>query len=543
MKYAVLLFLLLLGWSELGQAWSLSLEDCIASALKTNPQLNAALATVEAGQQGAESARKDLFPQLNASGRLQQLADSQRLHIEAGAFEAMPREDIDVSLENESYYSLNLKVRQTLYSGGELNHRLQQAEHVRDRDQFLAARKKRELVRDVSLAFHQVLNARLFAGALQQSLHAKNARLKTFETLAQEGYAEHETLLEQRADIKALKLDILKNDNTVAMALLDLQHLTGIDLAGAELLGETAFFDLELTSQKLVALALREREDLKAMGSETMALAEGVAVRKSEYLPHLSLEGGYTRQAETALTSADEWKLAAALEWKLFSWGQRGNRVRQSEAQLRAADYRRGDLKHQVIRETEHLWRVFQEAGETIALRREQLKLAEYQLKVTQQRYDQQRVRLDELNGAEAAFFGSYQRYLMALNLQNSALASLEAAVSMSLSPWVKSCPAYHPQSVVKKINANAGRNSKASAVVKEQGDFVVIAGSYRLQQYALKRKNELGALLGSRPIEIVARGDLFVVSIRGFFSRAQAKQKMKALAVHDYFIRRVDGN
>lgn len=556
-----------------GYAAELRLEQCLELALQNNNALKASQEDVVAALEETVISRAGLLPSLELEGGYSLLDQSERFIIDGDSFATgIPPEDVEVLVGNENFYTADLSLKQNLFTGGRLIHLHRRARRLAEKNRQQLKRREREILRDVELAFHEALNARLYADMVGKAVEAKQERLRILKELQQEGYVGKEDLLQQETDLLFTELKLVKGVNRDQLARRRLVQLMAYEGDPEQLVLSATSFNAVLTMSLDDALTAAEqyREDLGAAATQVDILGEEVTIARSGYYPQISLAGKYTRQKETNLTREDVWSVAAQLEWPLFEWGRTRAEVRQKKAQKRQAAYQRRELENAVRLEAEQTWRAVKEGEKAIIAHHKQLLAGEYGWALTAERYAAGKVKLVDLIDSEAELLKAYHEYLMAINDLHAGLANLEAAVSRPLVPWLLPADMYTPsinfmaqrarsplhaeQAIVRSGVAEKAEEILVSQKIKpstvesaETGSaeplpaFVVQAGSFKNQRNAEQLRKELTQKFPDRKVLMATAGEFHRVRIVGYNSKQEARQAMAQAGVSPYLILKVD--
>jgi|LGVD01.1.fsa_nt_gb outer membrane protein TolC len=560
-----------------GLTAELTLRGCVDLALQNNNGLKAAEEELAAAREAGVISRAGFFPALRLKGGYSLLDQAERLIVEGDSFApGIPPTDTELPVGDQSFYELNLSLTQPLFTGGRLTHTHRRAERMHDETRHRLDRRKRELSRDVELAFNQALNDQLFTEVLAKAIQAKGERLRVLKALEEEGYIGREEVLQQETDLLFTELDLTRSQNSEQLNRRRLAHLIGneVGLGQLRLVGKSFNAALTLSLADVLAAALRQREELLAAASRVEVLGEEIAIARSGYYPQFSLEGRYTRQKETNLTRDDAWLLAAQLEWSLFEWGSTNAEVRQKAARKRKAQYQRRELENAVLLEAEQVWRAVKEAEQAIAAHDKQLKTSEFRWSLVVERYAEGNVQLADLIEAEADLLKAYHQYLMAINNLDADLARLEAAASLSLEPYLLPGTIYTPEQEFaatrsdlslplkasgtstdvrpkKPVDASSGTGADVVAPsplqtvsadnhpTLERFNYAVQVGSFKNRRNAESQVLLLEQKIPQHSIVLTKAGDFHRVRIVGFSSKKDAQKATAQAGIPDYLILR----
>jgi len=557
----------------------LTLEECTDLALKNNSGLKAVSMDKESSGENVSIAQKEFLPSLKLNGNYVLVDKPPRLIVPQNSFSnGIPPLNSEISLEDTNWYGLNLSLQQPIFTGGKLIHSYLKAKALNEESQYKLGRKKRELVLDVRQSFFAALNARLYTELVDKALESKRERLRVLQELEKEGYSGREEILQQETDIQFSDLELFKGKNREALALSRLRQLIqASDREELSLQGTPANNVLTATLDQMKEAAVSNREDLKAAWARSKAADEDVAITKSDFYPHVSLQGNYLQQKNTNITRPQVWMLTAQLEWSLFEWGKTRDELRQKAALREKVNCENDELKKDILQEVENCWRTVKEQEKTIKAMEQRVRTSEYRLAVMTDKYSEEKVKLAEVIAMEAEFIKDFNEYSMAINDLSGEMAQLEASTSSVLDSWLKSEEYYYPdfdthskrlhELMKKKKKTNAESKTDEKAVkkslpepakgnVKETTAVKVPAVSMRTAQQrtlacspvevqvaAFKARKQaelygrsLAGTSGGRDVRIVNEGGFYKVRLTGLCAGA-AEEKLRSAGISDYLI------
>ena len=435
---AAIVILLLLCAVRPVLALDVTVEQCVELALQNNGSLKAAeMENVAAAEQVGIS-RTGFLPSLKLTGSSFLFDKAPRMTVDAGAFGAgIPAHNVELPLQDNSFYYLTLSLEQPLFTGGRLTHTLLRSKALSEEATHRAAARRREVALDVRQTFYLAENARLYARVVEKALEAKRERLRILRELRSEGYATQEEILQQETDLQFAELELLLGRNRESLALSRLKNLihhTGSD--ALRLKGAPAYRTLVVPLDQLRDATLANREDLKAAQARTRASEEEIAIEKSAFYPRASLTGNFIQQKETSITRPQQWVLVANLEWSLFEWGKTVSEVNRKTAQRQKMRYEAEELQKDALLAVEQVWRAIGEREKGVQAHGKKIQAASYRLRQQVEKYAAGEARLAEVLETEAEFIKAFSDYLTAVNNLNNQFARLEEATCADIGPW-----------------------------------------------------------------------------------------------------------
>jgi outer membrane protein TolC len=354
----------------------LTLDDCIAIALKQSPVLKGEKERLNQAEADYRMARSGLFPNISANAYLNRL-NGNRLGPTSGSTSTQ-------LYEREDFAGLTAK--QLLFNGGKTLYAYRSAQRAKEAAGLNLTVLEDEAVFLVTQAFFQVMEARELVGVAKETV----TRQQDFERLTEAFF---------RAG-KVTKLDVLKAQSQRMQAEKDLTSAQGLLRLAEVLLKQSMGIDIkdELGIKgKLPATvdepparddamreALEKNPDIKRLNTLISKAEEDIKAARGGYFPELALQGSYGYRDRDIGGGADEWTAGVVATWSVFDSGF--TRAEVSKARARAQESRESlksaEIKLQADIETALVtWKTaqadFQAASKLVDAEQEALKTAQ----------------------------------------------------------------------------------------------------------------------------------------------------------------------
>ena len=307
----------------------------VTRALKANPDVAAAQATLREARENTRAEQGSLFPSLTANAS----AERQRQSLAAQGFGS--------GSETYSVLSGQINLSYTLDVFGGIQRQVEQLGATADYDRF-------ELeATDLSLAANVVMGA-ITEASLQKQIHVTNDIIRTYASalnltqrrfqlggVSQVDVLQQKALLNtQVATLPGLQKQLQQERNQLAI------YVGGrpSDYAGPTLDLSTLTLPADLPVS-LPSQLVQQRPDIKAYGALLHAATANVGVATANMLPQLSLTASYGREgsglADMFTPAGIVWSVAGALAQPIFEGGTLLARKRSAEAatDVAAAQY------------------------------------------------------------------------------------------------------------------------------------------------------------------------------------------------------------
>lgn len=347
-----------------GLALATSLDDAIALALKSNPDMAEAAASLDLADARVREARSAGLPQVALVGQ------AGRGTTDLGGFFGFEKSNVDPR-------SVALEVRQTLFSGGAVISGMEQARQGRRAAATLSQGERLKLAARVAQAYGAVLSSRVvlaqtatYAEATGEVARQSVLRFKAGE-IPMSDLAQAEA---RQADATARRAAA---EGAVADAAAAYQALVGE--APDRLDPLPPVVPLTASLDDLIAQAEQTNPDLAAAEAAVQAARAGVRVAQAERLPSVALTAtvSSTRDEFFPGYRSDGSTIGVQGRWTLFASGGVSARIGEARAALHKAEANlargRSDLRTAVIR----TWNAARASAAAEAAARDQAKASE----------------------------------------------------------------------------------------------------------------------------------------------------------------------
>ncbi|MCX7929826.1 MAG: TolC family protein, partial [Chlorobi bacterium] len=279
----------------------LTLDECIAIALRDNPTLQREQKNVEIGQSALTRAFGAYLPSINATAGY-----SRQLNVEGGRAVNIGGQVFVLGPPEPNSYSLSAVASYSLFDGF-----AREATYNRARNELAAMgmsyeRVRQQIILQVHTQYLDVLRALQTVRIRRDNLELGRQELARVRALYDAGRIPITNVYAQEADLGTRELDLLSAENALAQAKAALLATMGMppdrEIEVAELSvpatigdGDIAAFRKEIGSPAaVIAAALERRGDYRAIQSRVRAADDAVAVAQAAFMPQLSLASGWS---------------------------------------------------------------------------------------------------------------------------------------------------------------------------------------------------------------------------------------------------------
>ncbi len=401
---------------------SFTLEECIAIGLQQAASARNAARDEQIAGTRIGQVRAQLLPQLKAKGGYTRLDEVTAFEFDGERYE-MGRED---------NYSAGVEASQLLYSGGSVGAALKAARLYRAAAQARVRGVDNELVRDVRVAFNDILLADEQVKVQEASLAQLEDLLAQAENRYRQQTAAEFDVLTARVKVANHRPLLIAARKQAELARAAFRNLVQLDPVDFDLVGDLAFEPSERPLEDWQAQGAERRPDLIEQRKYLGMREADVRSEKGGFLPQIRAFANYDGNNPESGSARDGWEwgwnAGLSAEWDVFDGLLRRNRVREKQLELAKARETLADADRQVALEIQTHYLDLKQAAETVAASRETVELAEKSLEIARVRYENGLATYLDFTDANLALRTAQLTRLQALHDHRNALARLQQA-------------------------------------------------------------------------------------------------------------------
>lgn len=194
-----------------------------------------------------------------------------------------------------------------------------------------------------------------------------------------------------QAQVASVRAQLIAARNERDRAQLDLLRSLGLPLDArvelADTLSRLALSDTAPNEQAAIALALKNRPDLRAADQQLLAARQTSGAIRAERLPSLSAFGDEGWLGTNSGNKLNTYQWGVQVSVPIFDGLRREGRIEESEARVGEIDVRRRDLRQQAAIEVRGALLDLGSAREAVDAAREQLRLTEQEVAQARDRF------------------------------------------------------------------------------------------------------------------------------------------------------------
>lgn len=484
----VLTYLLVFMSSSLSAQEPLTLESSREMALKNNKQIAIAAEGSEMAGYNVRAYKSNFLPKITATGNyllttasLEKSVPSFHLptYIPDASGELVPNilttvdglpifkeyayfPGMDLRLKPNATYTAGLRVEMPIYMGGKISSAYNMSKIGAEMAQLNEAKTRNEVIMQVDVAYWtyvETLELAKTAGAYNELV---KQLVVDVANAYDAGMVPRNDLLKVQVKLNEVELQLLRAENGVRLAMMNLCHIIGLPLnseikvehvmAGDGALDSDGALDNETylnidgssniegprkkedymknKKSKVVPLPdLFSRPEYELLSKQIELKERQVQLVKSDFLPSVGIAGnmGYAnglKLNDSKLLDNTAFSAVVNVSIPLFHWGEGRNKVRSAMTEIRMATLQREELTEKMELEIQQASQAYSESEARMVLTKRSLNQAEENLRESSDRYESGLETLSNLMEAQAMWQQAHSEVISA----NSAYKIAETA-------------------------------------------------------------------------------------------------------------------
>ncbi len=405
----------------------MTLKECIETALRNQPSIRMARASVDAGLGREMQAASPYFPQVSAS------TGYSESHSLGGAFGDSVAKG----------YTTTLSLNQLIYDFGRSSNSLDAAKLATRSSEQDADRVNQEVVLNVKQSYYALLAARQLVEVALKTIEQTESHLRQAEAFFRAGSKPRFDVTRAEVDVNNARVGLINAKNSVRIRTIALNNAMGVDP------GRATEIEFALPSVVVGTLSLEQAQDeaLKKrpemLKAETDREAANARVRTEEanYYPTISAVGAYNWANGTQEMGPfkgdiqNSWNAGVTLTVPLFQGGLTKGRVSEARANLLAVEAQRDTIRQTILLEVNQAYADLEGATARADAMETSLKKAQENLELAQGRYEAGVGPYIEVTDAQLASVNAETDRIQALYDYSLAAARLLKATGRGMEP------------------------------------------------------------------------------------------------------------
>jgi outer membrane protein TolC len=402
------------------QSDTLTLEQCVNTALKNSPLMKIAAGARESSVSAVTASRSALFPQFNY----------QAGWSKNGGTTIIGRNQIVGNIEN---YTTGIQAQQLIYDFGRTSSKLNAAESSAASAEYEFTGAMQTLIVNVTAAFYGYLQSLQLREINEEALKLAADHLTQAQGFFNAGKKPAFDVVKAETDLANAKLNLIKAQNAMRIARLQLEHILSVKLAEECTLKEQPEQPAKtIELPDAFATALQHRPEVRASRSKLETARSLASAAWSNNLPTVNATGGYNwRGFSLDKQLQPSWNLGLALALPLFQGFAAQAGYEQASAAVKISEGQYESVLQAVRLDVEQQYYLLQEAGQRLETADLVVKQAKETFRLAQGRYAQDVGSPMEVADAEMMLLNAKTAYTQARYDRQVAYVKLKRAMGI----------------------------------------------------------------------------------------------------------------
>jgi len=272
----------------------LDLDQCVETALKSNPQILQSEFYREMSEKDVTIAFSNFLPNVNASMGYNHstLGPSSQLRIDTRSGILVPLQPDEIKSWSSS---ADATISQTLFNGGYNFYNLSQAKNMDKSAKYSLEATKQEIIYRVKERYYNLLKQEQLLQVQHKALESAKESLRLSRTLFTVGKASKSDELQAQVLKDQAELAVIEQENILSIAHSSLNHVLGFDVNKVIKISDN--FDIQeivITYEKAAESGRMYNPNLIKSQYDLKASQNYIGMATSSYLPNISIYAGYS---------------------------------------------------------------------------------------------------------------------------------------------------------------------------------------------------------------------------------------------------------
>ena len=405
-----------------------TLDDCIAIALRDNPDVRAATERVQAARAALSEARSAYYPTLGSS------VTYARTDNPPQAFMMMLNQR-SVSMQSDfnnppdtDNLALGLGLKYRLFDFGRRSLDTAMAREGSEIQQLVLQGLRNELIHQVARGYYSVLQASAYVAVQEESVQTLQESLRVANERVKAGSAVKTDVLNLDVQLAQANEDLIRARNGVRLTLAALNTAIGTNLAGSSNMPAVVELPATPPPDHEDTAVLQDRPELQAARKGATVQQTALQKARKQYWPTVNAFGSLDWNSAVSSDFERSYLVGVMAEVDLFDGFRRQSVTTGAKAQARAAEAEVTKAANNLALDLTAASIQAGEAWERLEVARKSIANAEEALRITRERYQQGAANLPELLTAQVGLTGTRTRNVAARYDYLTALSNLQRA-------------------------------------------------------------------------------------------------------------------
>ena len=427
--------LIALSFLLVGNAYGITLEDAVRSALEKNNLLKAKKEEIQERLYQLKSAKARLLPKVELYTQYNKTTDPPYAIMNRMEVKKLDMFNTNFNDPGKSQlFKTGLRVQAPIWMGGKLRIAVDLSKKEVKAAKEQLKKSENEVIYSVVKAYYNVLTARAFVETAQLAVRDAEKHLKDAETVYKAGMGIKSDVLRAKVYLEQMEENLVKAQSNYQVALKALKVAMGEFPKGElQVDGELTYREFNFNLDQLIKEALKNRAELKELKVRLSQAKDMEKMAKADFLPQIGAFGDLFMADDTAPWNKENssWMVGVSASLNLFNGGEKFYRLRETKiAQLKVKEYKERAEKG-IAFEVSRAYYNFLSAKKRVDLARAALKAAEESLRIVEKRYRNGVANITELLDTQTALNRARSSFVAALSAYRLAVAEIYYAAGL----------------------------------------------------------------------------------------------------------------
>jgi outer membrane protein len=384
---------------------TLSLEECISLAKRSNLDLIRAKTSIEKAETGITEAHSVYYPDISISSNYSYGKDQ----------------------TGEGNYSTSVSGRYQLFKGdSRAGVRIARARVEVARENFRLS--ESTVLYEVKRIFFQILQQQQQVSLIEMILERRKQALAIIKLRYNVGRESFPAVKEAEANLFRAEYDQMKAEEELSLLRISINLLLARPKK-QEIIAVYEERDIELPPlEEIIGYAKRERPEIRVEAFNKRVIEEQITQARSSYLPSLSLSSSYAVGGNEFLEQRSNWSVGVGISMPIFDGFSTKAKVSEAKLSLKEQDVKIQNIEQEIEEEIENAWVTWKLARKNLEVAQKTLEAAQEMYQLTELQYEQGLSSYFFLQQKEDALTNAEYNLLSALYNLRMAIATVEKA-------------------------------------------------------------------------------------------------------------------
>lgn len=399
----------------------LNLERCIEIALKRQPNIIAAVSTVNMNESKVGEAQANYYPQIDLTSGYSRVSSVQTV---TGSSSNSTNRSFD-------QFTGSISLRQNIYDFGKTATQVKIQSLNLDSSRADLENVTGQVIFNVKQAYYGVLQTRKNRDVSEEAVRQFRQHLEQAQGFYNVGTKPKFDVTKAEVDLSNARLNLIKAENALRLAMVTLNNAIGVpDAPEYAVEDNLSFKKYEVAIEDAIERAYKSRPDLLSTTIKRDAAKGSIELARKGYYPELTGNAAYSVAGE-GFPLNDGWSVGASVSFPIFSGFLTRYQVDEAMANLNVLKANEESLRQTVFLDVQQGYLNLKEAEERIPAAELAVRQAAENLDIANGRYSAGVGNPIEVTDAQVSYSNAKISYIQALSDYRVAIASIEKAMGV----------------------------------------------------------------------------------------------------------------